>query len=104
MAVYFMCGYTPPGEDAWFRKEWAKSGKKLDMGKSCVHFRAADDLPLDVIGEVVALTPADAFIASYEKGRARTDAGKAGTATRTATAAKARKAAKAGKAATTIST
>ena len=53
------------------RAAFAKAGKKLDMGKSCVRFRKTDDLPLDAIGEIVAATPPDAFIAQYEKARQR---------------------------------
>jgi hypothetical protein len=36
--------------EAWFREEFRKSGKKLDMGKSCVRFKKLEDLPLNVIG------------------------------------------------------
>ena len=39
------------------------AGKKLDMGKACVHFQTADDLPSDVIGAVVAAMPMDRWIA-----------------------------------------
>ena len=35
------------------------AGKKLDMGKSCLRFTALDDLPLDVIGDIVASTPVE---------------------------------------------
>jgi hypothetical protein len=43
-----------------------KAGKKLDLGKSCIHFKSADDLPLDVIGEIVASTPPKDWIAIVE--------------------------------------
>jgi uncharacterized protein YdhG (YjbR/CyaY superfamily) len=32
------------------------AGRKLDMGKSCLRFNALEDLPLDVIGDIVAAT------------------------------------------------
>jgi Domain of unknown function (DU1801) len=38
------------------------AGKRLDMGKGCVHFKTADDLPLDVIGRIVATIPPDRWI------------------------------------------
>lgn len=41
-----------PGEDS-FRSRYAATGKKLDMGKSCVRFKRAADLALDVIGEEI---------------------------------------------------
>jgi hypothetical protein len=40
------------------------------MGKSCLRFRKLDDLDPDLVAEVVASTPVDAFIASYERSRA----------------------------------
>ena len=39
------------------------------MGKACVRFKSIDDLPLDLIGETIARTPVDDFIALYEKAR-----------------------------------
>ncbi|MEX1112843.1 MAG: DUF1801 domain-containing protein [Patescibacteria group bacterium] len=71
MAVYLMCIYGHAGEEAWFRKEFEKAGKKLDMGKSCVRFRKLEDLPLEVIGEAVARMPVDAFIMLYESSRGK---------------------------------
>jgi Domain of unknown function (DU1801) len=65
-----MSVYATPELARWFEKEYAKSGKKLDMGKSCVHFRSLDDLPLDLIGKVIARTSVDEFISVYEKARA----------------------------------
>ena len=37
-----------------FEADSRASGKRLDAGKSCVRFKTADDLPLDVIGEAIA--------------------------------------------------
>ena len=54
-----------------FRRRWEDSGRKLDMGKSCLRFRKLDDLNLDLIAETVAGTPVDAYIARYEQARAR---------------------------------
>ncbi len=68
-ALYLTCVYQDPQKDAWFREEFKKAGKKLDMGKSCVRFRKLDDLPLDVIGQAVASTPPEDLIATYEAGR-----------------------------------
>jgi hypothetical protein len=40
-----------------------KAGKKLRMGKACIHFHAAEDLALDTIGDIVAAFPPDRWIA-----------------------------------------
>jgi hypothetical protein len=66
MSVYLMCLYGNSENEAWFRKEWAKTGKKLDMGKACIRFRKLEDLPLDVIGQAVARVPAKDYVAYYE--------------------------------------
>ena len=66
MGLYLMCVYGDEKHRAWFQKAWAKSGKKLNMGKSCVRFKNLDDVPLDVVTEAVRRVPVDAFLAHYE--------------------------------------
>ncbi len=68
-ALYLMCVYQDPNQEAWLKKEFKKAGKKLDMGKSCVRFRKVEDLPLHVIGKIVASTSPEEFIARYEASR-----------------------------------
>jgi uncharacterized protein YdhG (YjbR/CyaY superfamily) len=70
-AIYLLGVYGDDEQGAWFKEEFRKAGKELDMGKSCVRFRTADDLPLDVIGQVIARTSPERFIAIYEKARER---------------------------------
>jgi hypothetical protein len=71
MAIYLMCLYSSAEQEAWFREAWAKSGKKLDMGKSCVRFKKLDDVPLDVIGQAIRRIPVRAFIENYQASIAR---------------------------------
>ena len=47
------------------------------MGKSCVHFRQADDLPLAAIGKLIGAISVEKWIEVYEKSRLMTKAGKA---------------------------
>jgi len=70
-ALYLMRVYGDKEQEKRLRDAFKKAGKKLDMGKSCVRFRKADDLPLDTIGEIVASTPVDTWIAVYESSRRR---------------------------------
>lgn len=70
-AVYLTGLYQDPEDEKRFRAEFAKAGKKLDMGKSCVRFRKLEDLPLDVIGRTIASTPPEKFISRYEASRKR---------------------------------
>jgi len=71
LALYLMHLYVDPGEAEWFQREWLESGKKLDMGKSCLRFRTLDDLALDVLGEALRRTSAKAYIERYESQLAR---------------------------------
>lgn len=52
-----------------FRRAYRKTGKKLDMGKSCVRFKTIDDLPLDLIAETITRYTPEEFIALHESGR-----------------------------------
>ena len=70
MAVYLMCVYGDPKERKWFEAAFKKSGKKLDMGQSCVRFKSIDALPLDVIGEAMSHVSVDKYVAAYRKIRA----------------------------------
>ena len=66
MAIYLCNVYGHKDTENWFRKAYLATGKKLDMGKSCVRFKRLDQLPLDVIGQAIARTPVDKYIAGVE--------------------------------------
>ena len=69
VSLYLMNVYGDEETERWFLDSYRASGKKLDMGKSCVRFRSLNDLPLDLVGEAVARTPVDDYIATYEAAR-----------------------------------
>ena len=69
MSLYLMSVYGHKPTQEWFEKQFAASGKKLEMGKSCVRFRKLEDLPLDVIGKVIALFPVETFTRVVEEWR-----------------------------------
>lgn len=66
MSVYLMCLYGSPDQEAAFRADWAKTGKKLDMGKSCIRFRTLDDLALDVLGRAIRRVTVKKYVSAYE--------------------------------------
>ena len=66
MSLYLMNVYGDEDTQHWFVEEYEKSGKKLDMGKSCVRFKTLDDLPMELIGEAIARTPVSVFLERYE--------------------------------------
>jgi hypothetical protein len=69
VSLYLMGVYGDPDTEAWFHERYRRSGKRLDMGKSCVRFKKLDDVPLDVVAEVVGRWSLDDFIARYESSR-----------------------------------
>jgi uncharacterized protein YdhG (YjbR/CyaY superfamily) len=72
MALYLMGVYGDPNLAKWFTAAYAKAGKKLDMGKSCVRFKTLDNLPLEVIAQTIRKVPVEKFLAGYETARAKT--------------------------------
>jgi hypothetical protein len=71
LALYLNCVYQAPDQLEALKEGFAAAGKRLDMGKSCVRFKTAESLALDAIGDVIADTPPERFIADYEASRAR---------------------------------
>ncbi len=69
MAVYLTSVYADGDTEDWFRAEYEATGKKLDMGKSCVRFKSLEQLPLDLIGRVIADTSVDEVIDLYQRSR-----------------------------------
>jgi hypothetical protein len=50
MSLYLTMVYSRPE----LRVLLDQSGKKLTMGKGCINFKSVDELPLDVIGEIIS--------------------------------------------------
>jgi hypothetical protein len=69
--LYLMGAYADPQEGKKLAAGFRKRGLKLDMGKSCLHFKSLDDLPLDVIAQAIASIPPAKMIEYFEKGRRR---------------------------------
>lgn len=69
-SLYLMNVYHDDAHSRVLRDGFAAMGKKLDMGKSCIRFRSADDLALSAIAEVIASTTPEQFIARTEALRA----------------------------------
>jgi uncharacterized protein YdhG (YjbR/CyaY superfamily) len=69
MSFYLCTLYQNPELEAWFRERMAAAGKKLDMGKGCIRFKRLEDLPLDVVGEMVGKMTVAEVIARYDAQR-----------------------------------
>ena len=68
-AVYLSGVYQDPKQEKILLEGFEKIGKKPDMGKSCVRFRKLENIPLEVIGQLIASTPPEKLIALYEESR-----------------------------------
>lgn len=62
ISLYLTNIYGSTENKTWFETEYKKTGKKLNMGKSCLRFRKAEDIPLDLVGQAIARTSVDEFI------------------------------------------
>lgn len=68
IAIYHMGIYADSKLLQWFTEAHAKaSAKKLDMGKSCLRYKKPEDIPYQLIGELVAKITPDDWIEMYER-------------------------------------
>jgi uncharacterized protein YdhG (YjbR/CyaY superfamily) len=88
MALYLMCVYSDEAHAAWFVNAWNKTGRKLDMGKSCIRFNKLEDIPLEVVGQAIKRVPVKKLLAQYEAARASTPRGAKKTTTKKTTTKK----------------
>lgn len=64
---YHMGVYALPDLYNWFVNEYPNHSKqKLDMGKSCVRFKKMEEIPFDLIGELMTKITAKQWIEYYE--------------------------------------
>ena len=76
-SLYLTAIYMSEEGKQEFEEAYRATGKRYDVGKSCVRFRKLDDLPLPLIGEVIASVGVDEFVRrvrevhSSRKGRQR---------------------------------
>ncbi|HEX2395059.1 MAG TPA: DUF1801 domain-containing protein [Bacteroidales bacterium] len=70
LALYHMGLYSDKKLLDWFKNAWSsKTKSKLDIGKSCVRFKDAEDIPYDLIAELATKITADEWIKRYEANR-----------------------------------
>ncbi|MEJ2447142.1 MAG: DUF1801 domain-containing protein [Anaerolineales bacterium] len=62
MAVYLTGIYLDGELQQDFEEKYRASGKRYDVGKSCVRFRELEDLPLELIGESIQAFEMEDFI------------------------------------------
>jgi len=69
---YHMGIYSDPKLMDWFLAEYPKhSSRKLDMGKSCIRFKKFDEIPYNLIGDLMGKVSVQDWIKYYEAERKR---------------------------------
>lgn len=69
-SLYLMGCYGSPIAREKFEAAYRESGKRMDLGKSCVRFKKLEDLPLAAVADSVASIPPEDYITMYEESRA----------------------------------
>ena len=59
--------YTSPFSQKLLVDAFKKAGKRLDMGKCCLHFKELDDLELSSVATVIAMSTPEEYIAYYKR-------------------------------------
>ena len=67
MSVYLTGIYIHEETRQEFEEKYRATGKRFDVGKSCVRFKKLADLPLPLIGQAVGLLGVEEFIEQVEK-------------------------------------
>jgi hypothetical protein len=75
-SLYLMGVYGDPKKARRLADAYKQRGQKLDMGKSCLRFKSLDEVPLDVVGEIIASTPMDRYVELYKASRAKSAKGR----------------------------
>jgi hypothetical protein len=67
IGLYHMGIYANPELLEWFVSKYPKHCKrKLDMGKSCIRLKKMDEIPYELIGELMQRMTVDKWIDLYE--------------------------------------
>jgi hypothetical protein len=83
-SLYLMGAHWSASQLEQLKTAFKGAGKKLDMGKCCVHFETPDELPLEAVGKLISAIPSERWIEMYEESRLMTKAGQAKAAKQSA--------------------
>ena len=71
LSLHLMAVYASPAHMRRLQEGFRAAGKKLEIGKACIHFHSADDLALEVIGDIIASMPLGDWVAIAKAARQR---------------------------------
>jgi uncharacterized protein YdhG (YjbR/CyaY superfamily) len=70
-SLYLMAPYGDPKSLQAIEDAFSEAGKKLDMGKGCIRFKKAEDLPLEALGELLSEWTVTRYIQAFQAARKR---------------------------------
>ncbi len=66
-SLYLTDVYQDKAKKEALIEAFKNTGKKPDMGKSCIRFKKADEIPIEMIEKLIGGTPVDKFIENYKR-------------------------------------
>ena len=66
-SLYMLGVYGDPQQEQSLKQAYKETGKKIDMGKSCVRFKSLDDLPIETIAALIRATEVEDMIAIHNR-------------------------------------
>jgi len=67
IALYHMAIYADEKLLKWFKDQYLQAASvKLDMGKSCIRFKKAEHIPLELLGKLASKITPEKWITLYE--------------------------------------
>ncbi len=67
VALYHMGIYFDNKLEKWLRDTFKKNDLKIDLGKSCLRFKKPDQIPYDIITELVKKSSIEDYLEQYKK-------------------------------------
>ena len=75
-ALYLMAVYGSDLVRRRFESAYQESGKRMDIGKSCVRFRRLEDLPFEAVAEAISSVSLEKFLEMHEQSKSLRKSGK----------------------------
>jgi len=69
VTLYLMAVYSDKKLERWFRDAYARSGRRPDIGRSCVHVKKLQDIPHSVVGAAIGKVSVQEYIRLHEAAR-----------------------------------
>ena len=66
ISLYLMSIYAYDDLREKFESDWKASGKRFDVGKSCIRFKAVSDIPVEVIKVAIGAVSVEQYLEQYQ--------------------------------------